>query len=352
LATLKLVPVVENVQQPTLVLPVPGSTDLLVVEQGGIASLVRSGAKVEPAFLDIRDIITAGGEQGFLGFAFSPTFAASGVAYASYTDANGDDVVSRYHLASGTRERLDPGSREEILHLKDPYPNHNGGNVVFGPDGMMWFGAGDGGSGGDPEENGQDKDALLGSMLRLKVADAGAYGIPDDNPWATGGGAKEVYAKGLRNPWRFSFDLANGDLWIGDVGQNAHEEIDRLPANTHGVINFGWNVYEGKERYRPSGSAFSDVTMPVAEYPTTSPDCAVTGGYVYRGPAIQALHGVYLFSDYCSGILRELRLQADGSYAMATVMETGLHVSSFGQDSAGELYVVDHGGEIDKIVAV
>ena len=339
-ATWRLEPVLDGLRSPVLVLEVPDDSGrLAVVEQGG--RVVVEGS----TFLDITDRVLDGGERGLLGFAFHPEYSENGVAFASYTDLQGDSVLSRFRLREGA---LDNASEEVLLRVDQPYPNHNGGNVVFGPDGFLYFGLGDGGSGGDPHGNGQDKDALLGSMLRLDAPAEGPIAAPPDNPFVGKDGADEVWAKGLRNPWRFSFDRETGDLWIGDVGQNAEEEVDYQPASSKGGENYGWNVWEGARRYNPVGSTFSEPVAPVFTYPTDE-GCAVTGGYVYRGPSAPSLVGAYLFADYCNGKVWALRHAGD-AWTRSLVVESDARVSSFGEDSRGEVYVVDHGGRVLRLV--
>ena len=319
-----------------------GSGRHFIVEQGGRILEARPGE--EPTlFLDVSASTRASGERGLLGLAFAPDFARSGRFYVSYTDRAGDSVVERRALGSADVER--------ILFVEQPFANHNGGHLAFGPDGYLYYGLGDGGLAGDPQGNAQDPHAILGSLLRLDVSGSTGYATPPDNPYADGtSGAPEVWAKGLRNPWRFTFDRETGDLFIGDVGQGAWEEINHQPANATGGANYGWSVYEGAHRYRVGASPFSPVTNPVAEYSHAGGACSVTGGHVYRGDAIPDLQGTYLYADYCSGIM--YRLDRDGdAWRTRTVMDTGMQVSSFGEDEKGELYVVDHGGSIHRIVS-
>lgn len=351
-ARLRLDAFLDGLSRPLLVTHAgDDSGRLFVVEQTGRILLVRGGKVADEPFLDIRERTVATGERGLLGLAFPPRHEEDGVAYVSYTDTSGDSILARYRLANGTRDRLDRDSEEVILKVDQPYANHNGGHVAFGPDGMLYYGLGDGGSAGDPQGNGQNPNALLGSLLRLDVDVATGYAAPEDNPYKHGNGRAEVWAKGLRNPWRFSFDRATGDLYIGDVGQNKREEIDFQPANAPGGANYGWNIFEGTERFKLIGEPFSETTAPVAEYPTREEGaCAVTGGYVYRGAAIPPLVGTYLYADYCSGKMWGLRF-ADGAWRSEPLLETGLQVSSFGEDEEGELFVVDHGGRVLRVVA-
>lgn len=323
---------------------------IFILEQTGRVLVARNGTLLEEPFLDIRDRVESGGERGLLGLAFSPRHAEDRIAYVSYTETHGDSVLARYRLESGTDDRLDPASEEIILKVDQPYGNHNGGHIAFGPDGMLYYGLGDGGGAGDPQGNGQDPNALLGSLLRLDVGTPTGYASPEDNPYKHGNGRAEVWAKGLRNPWRFSFDRETGDLYIGDVGQNKVEEINFQPAGSPGGANYGWNVFEGAERYKPLGNPFSETTAPVATYTHAEGGCSVTGGHVYRGNGIPSLVGTYLYADYCSGKLWGLRY-AEDAWRSELLMESGFRVSSFGEDEEGELFVVDHGGKILRLVA-
>jgi glucose/arabinose dehydrogenase len=272
-----------------------------------------------------------------------------------YTDRNGDTVLS---ALTGSQDGdsapvLDSVSERVLLTVDQPFANHNGGQLAFGPDGQLWFGLGDGGSGGDPNGNGQNPGSLLGSILRLDVSEPGGYAIPDDNPFADGsGGAPEVYLFGLRNPWRFSFDPQGDALWIGDVGQNAFEEVDRVDPVADAGANLGWNVMEASHCFADAGCSSDGLVLPVAEYGREL-GCAVTGGHVYRGGAIDGLRGWYLFADYCSGLLFGIRSDTDGSDLVPRILlETGRPISSFGIDEDGELYLTDIGaGVLSRIVA-
>ena len=326
-----------------------GSGRLFVVEQGGVVKVLRNGAVAPLPFLDLRGRITSGGERGLLSIAFEPAFKERGRFYADYTDLQGNTVVSRFLVRSPLPDQADPSSEEALLHVEQPYANHNGGLVLFGPDGMLYVGLGDGGSGGDPQGNGQNKEALLGKLLRLDVSTARGFAVPPSNPFVGKAGRDEVWAWGLRNPWRFSFDRATRDLFIADVGQNQAEEVDFQPANSTGGENYGWNVWEASQRYR-SGDAADSVVFPVAEYSHAGGACSVTGGYVYRGAAIPALQGTYLYGDYCSGVVWGLQAR-DGAWATRQLLDTDLRISSFGEDAAGEVYVVDHGGTVYRVDA-
>ena len=348
-SALRLDPFLDGLDQPLHLVDDPATQgELYVVEQAGRVWRVAEGTRDAESFLDVAPLVRSGGEQGLLGLAFPPAgHGARRVLYVSYTDLAGDSVLARYAIADG---RADPESAEVLLTVDQPYANHNGGHVLFGPDGFLYYGLGDGGAAGDPHGNGQDPHALLGSLLRLDVRGATGYAIPPDNPYADGAeGRPEVWAKGLRNPWRFTFDRETGDLYLGDVGQNKLEEVDFLPAGARGGANFGWNAFEGSERYTLLGATFSEPVAPVAEY-THDDGCSVTGGYVYRGEGIPALRGVYLFSDYCSGTLWGMRKAGD-AWSTEKILATGLRVTSFGEDEAGELYLVDHGGSVVRIAA-
>jgi glucose/arabinose dehydrogenase len=331
-----------------------GSGRLFVLEQVGRIRVVRDGRLVRAPFLDIAARISAGGERGLLGLAFAPTFATDGRFFVDYTDRDGNTVVSEFRAPDPAADRADPGSERVLLRIRQPFANHNGGALATGPDGLLWIATGDGGSGGDPLGNGQNLRTLLGKLLRIDPRPAGGapYGIPADNPFVDRAGARaEIWAYGLRNPWRFSFDRANGDLWIGDVGQGAIEEVDRWPAGSPGGPNFGWNTMEASACFDPAeGCDRAGLVLPVAEY-RHDRGCAVTGGYVYRGAAVPGLTGTYLYADFCAGTIWGIPAAA-GAGAPRVLLESGLSIASFGEDEAGELYVVDlAGGRLFRIVA-
>ena len=332
-----------------------GSNRLFVNEQDGVIRVVEpDGALRSEPFLDIRRLVLSGGERGLLGLAFHPDFPAQPRIYVDYTRVpDGATVIAEFHA---TADRADLASERVVMLIPQPFANHNGGQLAFGPDGYLYIGMGDGGSGGDPFGNGQNTHALLGKILRIDVdgqpATGKAYAIPHDNPFAPAGirpgaGAPEVWAYGLRNPWRFSFDSANGDLYIGDVGQSAWEEIDRQPADSRGGENYGWNQMEGDHCYRP-GCNPSLYIKPIAEYGHDQV-CAVIGGYVYRGSRQPSLRGVYVFSDNCSGILWTLQVDA-GRLAPKVVLDSGSSISSFGVGDDGEIYAADLRGNISHVV--
>jgi glucose/arabinose dehydrogenase len=319
---------------------------LFIVEKPGRIRVLQGGVLLPDPYLDISSRVgSSASEQGLLGLAFHPNYTDNGLFYVNFTNASGNTVIARFQAADPAANTADPGSETDLLHVQQPFPNHNGGEVTFGPDGMLYLGLGDGGSGGDPMGNGQSTRTLLGKILRIDVDQGELYAIPPDNPFAQGGGDGEIYAYGLRNPWRFSFDRATGDLWIGDVGQNAWEEIDSLPAGSPPGANFGWNYREGLHPYLGGSPSKVELVDPVAEY-SHDQGCSVTGGYVYRGNAIPAWQGVYLFGDYCSGIVWGLSPRDNGGWRMTPLFETGVNISSFGEDEAGELYLVALSGEV------
>jgi glucose/arabinose dehydrogenase len=336
-----------------------GSGRLYVVEQGGrIMVIGPDGRAAADPFLDISGRISSGGERGLLGLAFHPAYASNGRFYVDYTDPDGNTVISEMRRSAASPLLADPASERVLLRIDQPYPNHNGGTVAFGPDGYLYIGMGDGGDAGDPGNRAQFRGTLLGKMLRIDVdrqASGRAYGIPATNPFAKVAGTEpEIWALGVRNPWRFSFDRATGDLWIGDVGQGTWEEIDRLTAASGGGrgANLGWRLTEGRACFDPpTGCATDGLTAPMAVYEHGA-DCSVTGGYVYRGTASPALAGAYLFGDYCSGRIRALDAGGPDAQEPVLLLESGHTISSFGQGDDGELYVADIGsGEIFHVVA-
>jgi glucose/arabinose dehydrogenase len=330
-----------------------GSGRLFVLEQAGRVRVLRDGRLLPEPYLDIADRIDAGGERGLLGLAFAPSFAENGSFFVDYTDRDGNTVVSEFRAPDPAADRADPGSERILLRIDQPYANHNGGALAIGPDGLLWIATGDGGSAGDPQGNGQRLDTPLGKLLRIDPRPAGGaqYGIPADNPFVGRTDARgEIWAYGLRNPWRFSFDRATGDLWIGDVGQGTIEEIDHWPAGAAAGPNFGWNTMEASSCFEPAeGCATSGLVLPVTEY-RHGPGCSVTGGYVYRGASVPGLVGTYLYSDYCSGTIWGLDAAAEPP-APRVLLESGRSVASFGEDEAGELYVVDLAGQVLRVVA-
>lgn len=331
-----------------------GSQRLFLVEKQGRVRIIRDGKILDRPFLDISALVESRGtEQGLFSIAFDPDYASNGQLYVNYTAkaGNGDSVIARYRI-SVDPDVVDPESAQVILQIDQPAANHNGGQLQFGPDGYLYIGMGDGGFSGDPQNNAQNLGVLLGKMLRLAVRGAATYTIPPDNPFIGQSSARpEIWAYGLRNPWRFSFDSATGDLYIADVGQDAWEEVDFQPRSSHGGENYGWNRLEGTHCFKPTTNCDkSGTVLPVAEYGHDQ-GCSVTGGYVYRGHKYPALYGCYFFADYCSGRIWGLRQAGDGNWQLAQLLKTDVQVSSFGQDAGGESDVLDLRGDVYRLVA-
>ncbi|MBI5016134.1 MAG: PQQ-dependent sugar dehydrogenase [Deltaproteobacteria bacterium] len=323
-----------------------GSGRLFVVEKRGTIRIVRDRAVLPTPFLDLSGAVrSTGSEQGLLSVAFPPDFATRRHFYVDYTGQSGvgDTVVARHTLSADPDVANAAG--EAVLRVRQPFTNHNGGQLAFGPDGFLYVGLGDGGGGGDPFGNGQNLSSLLGKILRLDVeAGVPTYAIPTGNPFGD-----EVWAYGLRNPWRFSFDRATGDLFIADVGQAQFEEIDVQPATSRGGENYGWNVMEGFHCFGAATCNQAGLTLPVVEYTHAGGNCSVTGGFVYRGGRLPALQGIYLYGDYCSGRIWGLRRNG-AAWENGLLLTTALQISSFGEDEAGNLYVADLGaGDIYRI---
>lgn len=327
-----------------------GSGRIFVAEQAGRIRILDNGVVRPSPFLDISAKLVCCGEQGLLSVAFPPGFASKGYFYVNYTGIPVDPavvaptVIARYRVSAGDANVADPASEEVILTIPQPFSNHNGGQLVFGPDGYLYVGMGDGGSGGDPLNNGQSPGTLLGKILRIDVESGTApYVVPPDNPFVGVAGYRpEIWALGLRNPWRFSFDRETGDLYIGDVGQDTFEEIDFQPAGDPGGRNYGWNIMEGDSCYPPGtvGCNRTGIALPVFVY-DHSLGCSVTGGHVYRGSAFPSLQGVYLFGDYCSGRIWGMRKNG-GAWDNALLADTPLTITTFGEDESGNVYVVNY----------
>jgi glucose/arabinose dehydrogenase len=333
-----------------------GSGRMFVNERDGAVRVIGpDGALQDRPFVDLSDRIDAGGERGLLGLAFHPDFATNRRLFVHYSRAGDGSTVVSELTASADLQTADPGSERVLFSVPDPFVNHNGGQLAFGPDGYLYIGLGDGGGGGDPLQNGQNTDVLLGKILRIDVdaQDGGrGYAIPANNPFGPGGanpggGRPEIWAVGLRNPWRFSFDPDGGDLYIGDVGQGSWEEIDRQPADSAGGENYGWSVMEGRHCFGGDCDQTGFV-KPIAEY-SHDLGCSVSGGYVYRGTAQPELQGVYVFGDYCSGTIFTLQVD-EGTIDPKRVLDSGLSISSFGTDEDGEIYVVDISGAVYHVL--
>ena len=336
--------------------PGDASGRLFVVEQYGTIAILRDGRRQDPLFLDIRSRVGSNAnEQGLLSMAFDPDYGANGIFYVYYTDKGGDTAVARYRVSADNPDAADPNSEEVLLQADQPYGNHNGGQIKFGPDGYLYIGLGDGGSGGDPQGNGQNRGTLLGTLLRIDVRTGGGYAVPADNPFVGHEGPlPEIWAWGLRNPWRFSFDRVTGDLFIADVGQNKLEEVDFQPASSPGGENYGWNGFEGSQPFGSEGNRAGmvrrEMVFPIAEYGRDE-GCSVTGGYVYRGKNLPALVGNYIFGDYCSGIVWTLTPQADGAWLRTVLLNAPSEITSFGEDAQGEVYVIIRNGAIYRIAS-
>jgi glucose/arabinose dehydrogenase len=322
-----------------------GDARLFVVEQEGVIWVLENGGRLEKPFLDLRQRVNdRSNEQGLLGLAFHPDYISNGYFFVNYTGANGETRISRFSRSEDPN-RADVNSEVLLLTIDQPYGNHNGGSIVFGPDGTLYISTGDGGSGGDPLENGQSLETLLGKILRVDIDTALPYDIPADNPFAQGGGLPEIWAYGLRNPWRIAFDTASGDLYIADVGQNQWEEINYQSASSSGGENYGWNLREGTHAYTDGKADWQD---PVAEY-SHDFGCSVTGGEVVRDLRMPAWASLYLYGDYCSGRIWGLLRAEDGTWQSQLLFETNFTISAFGQDAEGRIYLVDHRGGIYRL---
>lgn len=336
----------------------PGDNSrLFIVEKGGLIRIIKNGALLGTPFLDIRNLVSTGSEQGLLGLAFDPSYAANGRFYVSYTDTVGDSRIIRY-LVSGNPDVAQAAPDRVLLTIDQPFANHNGGDIVFGPDGYLYIGMGDGGSGNDPQGNGQDLSDLLGSLLRIDVRPQGDYAVPGNNPFISQPAARsELWDFGLRNPWRFSFDRETGDLYIADVGQNAREEINVAPAaqGRGKGLNYGWNIMEGTlctPGVNPDCNK-TGLTLPVLDYDHSSGNCSVTGGYVYRGSAIPEIRGTYFYADYCAGWVKSFVYRNGAATDLKDweSLRPGGNITSFGEDGQGELYILTSQGGVYRIIA-
>lgn len=352
-SAVQLVPIAGGFERPTF-LSHAGDNRMFVSEQVGRISIIENGQVLPALFLDIQDRVGSEAlEQGLLSVVFHPDYSQNGFFYVNYTNLNGDTVISRFQVNPSDPNTADPAGEQVVMILPQPFGNHNGGQLQFGPDGYLYIGMGDGGSGGDPENNGQNPATLLGALLRIDVNGSDTYTVPADNPFlGDPSRADEIWAYGLRNPWRFSFDRLTGDLFLSDVGQRVWEEINFQPAISGGGENYGWNILEGNHCYDTEPCESAGTVLPVAEYSHDS-GCSITGGYVYRGSQFPTLTGNYFFADFCTGIIWGLFRQTDGSWLQSVVLESGRTVASFGEDLAGELYFLDHAsGEILQVQAV
>jgi glucose/arabinose dehydrogenase len=345
----------EGFREPVhLTAPPSGEDRLFVVEQAGTIRIIHNGKILPKPFLDIRDRVQSGGERGLLSLAFHPNYSLNRRFFVYYTERTGDLIIAEYR-AGDDRNQADPSTERRLLAIEHrKYANHNGGQLAFGPDHFLYIGTGDGGSGGDPDNHGQNLRVLLGKLLRIDVdkRESGkSYGIPPSNPFiGKQGAAPEIWAYGLRNPWRFSFDRGTGDLYIADVGQYQWEEVDVQPASSSGGENYGWRYMEGQHCFNPrQGCPTEGLTSPALEYPAP-PHAAITGGFVYRGCRMPDLHGTYFYSDYVKGFIRTFVLAKGRATNLRDItremtppsMNTTHHISSFGEDTQGELYLLEH----------
>jgi glucose/arabinose dehydrogenase len=352
--TPRLEKVAEGFTRPLYLTHAPDDSQrLFVMEQGGRIITLEAGQRA--VFLDIRERVSRAAnspsytEQGLLGLAFHPDYAENRVFFLNYTDRGGGTVIARYRASADGRQ-ADPASEEILFTLPQPFANHNGGHIAFGPDGYLYVSLGDGGAANDPLGAGQNLTLLLGKILRLEVGAQGPYSVPADNPFVDDpAAADEIWAYGLRNVWRFSFDRLTGDLYMGDVGQNRYEEINFHPASSRGGENYGWNAYEASTVFN-RGVVAPNAVAPILEYDHAPANgCSVTGGYVYRGQAIASLIGRYIYGDFCSGRVW-MGWREGAAWRSQVLLDSGLQISSFGEDAAGELYVVDYRGAVYRLV--
>ena len=345
-----LEPFVSGLSQPVY-LTHAGGSDLYAVEQNGTVKVISNGQVRSAPFLNMGSQVSKGGEQGLLSIAFHPNYAQNSFVFAYYTDSGGNLQISRF-TANQAAKTVDVSTEKKVLNIPHPgQDNHNGGQLQFGPDGFLYAATGDGGGSGDPDGNGQNTQSLLGKMLRLDInvpdSSTPAYAIPNGNPFKNGGGRGEIWAFGLRNPWRFSFDRQTGDVWVADVGQGAIEEVNFEPKNTPGR-NYGWDTLEGSRCFEATTCDKTGKTLPVFEY-TRSDGNSVTGGYVYRGASSQNT-GKYVVGDFGSGKLWTVFKNGSGQFISRAEATKAGNISSFGEDKDGELYLVDYGGKVQKIV--
>jgi glucose/arabinose dehydrogenase len=349
--SIQVVPAVTGLVNPVFLTAPAGDSRLFIAEQRGTIRVVKNGVLLAAPYLDLRGRLTSGGESGLLGLAFHPNFALNGFFYVQYTDLNGDSEIERYH-ATPSSDVADANSASHVLGFDQPFANHNGGMLQFGPDGMLWIGTGDGGGAGDPQGNGQRLTTLLGKMLRIDVNAASPYAIPSNNPFVGSSvNRQEIWGVGLRNPWRYAFDRRTGLLYVADVGQSGWEEVHVVPADRPSV-NYGWVIMEGSHCFGTTTCDPTGLDIPVLEY-SHSDGCSITGGFVYRGAAIPGLRGRYFYSDYCRGFLRSFRYVNGVATEQRSwnVGDLG-NVLSFGQDAAGELYVLSTDGTAYRISPV
>ena len=334
-----------------------GSGRLFIVEQTGRIKVYKNGAVSSTPFLNISTLVSKGYEQGLLGLAFHPGFTTNRKIYVNYTNTAGDTVIREYRVSTSNPNVVSTGTARDIITIAQPYDNHNGGSVVFGPDGYLYIGMGDGGSQDDPAERAQNLNTRLGKMLRIDVNGTTStknYRSPSSNPYVGISGLDEIWQIGLRNPYRFSFDRANGNMWIADVGQGDWEEVNRAVKTSSGAgrkANWGWDVMEGRQCHEPSsGCSTTGKTLPLLQYGHAAGRCAITGGYVYRGTTIPVLVGGYVFADFCSGEIWVTTATASAPASKTLLLDTSLQISGFGESQAGELFVLNHAGSMHMLV--
>jgi glucose/arabinose dehydrogenase len=338
-------------QSPLYVTSPPGDRRrIFVVEQSGKIRVLVGGKRVRRPFLDVSRDIVSGGEQGLLSMAFAPGYAQSGRFYVDFTDRNGNTRVQSFLRSKRSPNRANRSTRRQILSVRQPYPNHNGGLLLFGPDRLLYVGLGDGGSAGDPENRAQNLDSLLGKILRIDPKPGGGYDSPSSNPFVGRSGRDEIYTYGMRNPWRFSFDRRTGDLYIGDVGQNAREEIDYAKRDAARGRNYGWSCFEGKRRY-DSDRSCPGAVPPVFDYGRSNGECSVTGGGVVRDAGLPSLVGRYVYGDYCRGQLRSLKIEGGRATSDRSLGLDVASLSSFGEDARGRVYVTSLNGPVFRLKA-
>ncbi len=344
-----LAPIVDGLANPVYLTAPPGDNDrVFIVEKGGVISIVKDGQQLAEPFLDISNLVSNGSEQGLLSMAFHPAYAENGRFYVYYTDTGGDTEVVQYTVTADP-DVADPASASPIISVEQPFSNHNGGLLLFGSDGMLYIGLGDGGSAGDPQDHGQNLGTLLGTILRIDVDGGTPYAIPSDNPFVADPNAlDEIWAYGLRNPWRYALDPVDNVIYIADVGQNAWEEVNAQAADAGG-LNYGWNIMEASTCFVSDPCDQTGLVLPAVEY-GHNPECSVTGGFVYRGGAMPSLRGRYFYSDYCAGWIRSFRFDGGQVTEETEWLPDVGNVLSFGQDALGELYVLTDDGRVRKIV--
>ncbi len=351
-APVNLRPVVEGLVNPVVVAHAgDGSGRLFIVQQGGEILVFDGVQLLSTPFLDLSSSVSSGSEQGLLGLAFHPNYETNGFFFVNYTDLAGDTHIVRFTVSADPNV-ANPASAAPILFVDQPFANHNGGQLAFGPDGKLWIGLGDGGSAGDPGNRAQSGNTLLGKILRIDVDQGLPYTIPADNPFLADALVRdEIWAIGLRNPWRFSFDRLLGDLLIADVGQNNWEEVNFEPATSRGGRNYGWRRMEGNHCFNPTSNCNDGtLVLPVLEYSHAAGDCSITGGYRYRGTEMPEHFGKYFYGDFCSGrIWGGVENPETGSWAATDLLDSDISISTFGEDEAGELYVADLGGTVYRI---